>query len=496
MTYTELQNRMQQISDLQATLALLSWDQETYMPSQAASYRSRQVALLSSLVHEKFVAPEVGNALEALRKSDLKEDQKINIQRLTEDYEKEVKLSSDFVKKRSENISKAFQAWVQAREKNNWSPFAEALKPLVDLKREEAEIRGYEHHPYDALLDLYDPGSNMAYLDPLLSDLKEGLLEITQTLEPRYSEDYSFMSAFVPANVQWEWGMKLLKDIGYDFERGRQDKSHHPFTITLSPGDIRITTRIDERDFSNMLWSTIHEGGHALYEQGLPKESHFGMPMGEAAGLSVHESQSRFWENHIGRSHSFWEAYYPNLQKEYGDVFSNIKLDTFYRAINQVQPNLIRTEADELHYHLHIMIRYEIEKELIKGSLEVEDIKALWNQKYSDYLGIEVCSDKEGVLQDVHWAHGSFGYFPTYTLGSLMAAQIMQQLESEEGNMHNALRQKEFSIIINWLDKNIWKWGRSFDAQSFCQNITGKELQVSPFLSYSRQKFGAIYHIK
>ncbi len=496
MTYSELQNRMQQISDLQAALALLSWDQETYMPSQAASYRSRQIALLSSLAHEQFVAPEVGEALQVLRKEDLDEDQKVNIQRLTEDYEKEVKLSAEFVKKRSENISKTFQAWVQSREKNDWSAFAEALKPLVELKREEAEIRGYDHHPYDALLDLYDPGSNMAYIDPLFSELKDGLLDITKNLEPKYSEDYSFLSAFVPAEVQWEWGMNILKDMGYDFERGRQDKSHHPFTITLSPCDVRITTRIDERDFSNMLWSSIHEGGHALYEQGLPKELHFGMPMSEAAGLSVHESQSRFWENHIGRSYSFWEAYYPSLQKKYGGEFSNIQLDTFYRAINQVQPNLVRTEADELHYHLHIMIRYEIEKELIKGTIEVDDIKNLWNQKYSDYLGLEVPSDKEGVLQDVHWAHGSFGYFPTYTLGSLMAAQIMQQLESEHSNISMALRQKEFSVIRDWLEQNIWKWGRSFDLHSLCQRMTGKELEVSPFLSYSRQKFGAIYHIK
>jgi carboxypeptidase Taq len=494
--YQDFKEHLETIADLQGAAALMHWDQEVYMPPKGAKYRSRHLATLTGLIHDRFTDSKFGKLLEKLQAEDMDKDAAINVERTFEDYQKEIKLDTEFVKKRSRLISASYQQWVKSRVDNDWKIFQEALKPLVDLKREECERRGYEHHPYEALFDLYEPGMSLKKLDSVFEELKKGILPLVEKLNNANAEiNTSFLKQRIPENKQWDFGVFILKEMGYDFDAGRQDKSPHPFTITFAPDDIRITTRVKENEFSNMLWSSIHEGGHALYEQGLPKEEFYGLPLSEAASLSIHESQSRFWENHIGRSYEFWSTYYPELRKRVPKVFQNVSLEEYYHGINTIQPNKIRTEADELHYHLHIIIRYEIERALIAGDIEVQNLRETWNQKYRDYLGVSIENDKEGILQDVHWSHGSFGYFPTYTLGSLYAAQFFAKTKSDIPQIEDELKSDEMQKVLNWLRKTIHFKGRRYKAEELCKRVSGESLTVEPFLEYVDEKFSNIYGI-
>jgi carboxypeptidase Taq len=495
-TYDQLHERMKELQYLQSAIATLQWDQEVYMPSQAVTFRSQQLAQLSSWAHERFVAPEMGQLLNHLAKQDLDDNQRINVLRSQEDYEKEIKLSSPFVKKRSAAISTAYSSWVKAREEGKASIFLKDFEPLLDIKREEAELRGYEEHPYNALFDLFEPGMTVADLDRLFGTFKQQVGPIKERVLQLQEDHTDSLHSRVPEETQWAFGLEVLEQMGFSFERGRQDKSHHPFTISLAPNDIRVTTRVDENDFSNMLWSCIHEGGHALYEQGLPKNKYLALPLSEAASLSIHESQARLWENQIGRSIPFWKFLFPKLVKSYSPAFKGTSLPQFLKAINYIQPNTIRTEADELHYHQHIIIRYEIEKQLMSGKLEIEDVEEYWNQAYYEELNIEVKHPKEGVLQDVHWAHGGIGYFPTYTIGSFYAAQFHQQMSREIGNLDNDIENGNFSEVLLWLQSNIYKHGRRYKSPELCQNICDQPLSARPFLKSFEDKIEKIYQLK
>ena len=286
--------------------------------------------------------------------------------------------------------------------------------------------------------------------------------------------------------------MQLLKQMGFDFESGRQDISEHPFTTSFSPQDVRITTRIDEADFNNMTWSTIHELGHALYEQGLPA-SEYGLPLGEACSLSIHESQSRLWENQVGRSLAFWQFHYPSLQQEFPDQFGGVPVEKFYAAINQVEPSLIRTEADEVTYHFHVMIRYELEKKLIEGAISVHDIPAFWNEQYEQYLGVKSADDKKGCLQDVHWSHGSFGYFPTYSLGSFYAAQFFDQAMKDVPSLRDDLAEGRYPSLLAWLRQKIHVNGRFYTSEELCEQVCGQPLDIKHFMQYLLDKYRKIY---
>jgi carboxypeptidase Taq len=487
--YQEYVQKMRRIADIQHAVAVLHWDKEVNLPTGASAFRSQQIATLSSLAHGLFVDESTGQLLERLSAvKSLDDDQKRNVELTQRDYRKEVTLPIEFVERVAMAQSEAFTAWIRGREENDFSVFAPALADLVDLKREEAELRGNANEPYDALLDIYEPGLTGAEVDKLFDAARAGILPMINEIRSRPDPDTAFLKAFYQKDRQWQFGLDILKQIGYSFAHGRQDISVHPFTISFSPQDVRVTTRVDEHDFSNMLWSCIHEGGHALYEQGLPV-TQYGLPLGSPASLAIHESQSRLWENQIGRSHDFWKFQLPKLQEVFQDNLKDVTLDAFHAAINHISPNLIRTEADELHYHLHVMIRFEIERDLMNGKIEVDGLRTIWNQKYKDYLQVEVPDDKSGILQDVHWSHGGFGYFPTYSMGSFYAAQFFEKAVEDIPSLPESISEGRYVGLHEWLKENVYKHGRRYDPEDLCQKITGSPPVISCFLKYTSDKY-------
>lgn len=484
---------MQRIADVNAASAMLQWDQETYLPQGGARFRGQQLSTLSELAHELFSDAALGDLLQELSlQTDLSPQQKRNVERTQEDYRKNKKFTSAFVRKLSEQVNKTFHAWVEARKQNRFAVYENDLAALIELKREEAEILGYTQHRYDALLNEYEKGATVNLIDKTFATLLPSLKELFDQIKARQQVDDAFLRRHFPAGEQWDWGLYLLQELHFDFNKGRQDKSEHPFSTSFSPEDVRITTRIDENDFGNMTWSCIHEVGHALYEQGLPVDQ-YGLPLGEACSYSIHESQSRLWENNVGRSQAFWQKHYPALQQRFPSQFAGVLLGQFYKGINKVQPSLIRTEADEISYHFHVFIRYELEKRLLDGSLAAADIPAFWNEAYKTYLGVEVPDDKQGCLQDVHWSHGSFGYFPTYSLGSFYAAQFFARAEEDLPALQTKIAAGDTRPLLDWLRTNVHQKGRFFTSEELCREITGEGLNGSHFLRYAEKKYAEIY---
>ncbi|MHB1920826.1 MAG: carboxypeptidase M32, partial [Chitinophagaceae bacterium] len=381
---------------------------------------------------------------------------------------------------------------IRARKENDFTIFQPELARMVELKKEETYILGFSHHPYDALLNEFEKGMTISRLNEIFADLKAGLSPLVRKIVSLPKVEYGFLKEHYSRDQQWTYGLHLLKEIGFDGEAGRQDISEHPFTTSFNHQDVRITTRIDESDLSNMIWGCLHEGGHALYEQGLRGEE-YGLPGGEAASLGIHESQSRLWENGVGRGIYFWQKNYPDLQQLFPENLGKVSLEQFYKSINQVKPSLVRTEADELTYHFHVMIRYEIEKELISGTISTEDLREVWKERYADHLGLQVEGDKTGILQDIHWSHGSFGYFPTYSLGSLYAAQFFEKASQDLGQLQVQLANGENGDLLHWLRKNIHSKGRWLTSEELCHNITGQGLQCSFFLEAANRKYGELY---
>jgi carboxypeptidase Taq len=392
----------------------------------------------------------------------------------------------------SETVNQSYHAWAKARKENSFDHFEQPLNELISLKKQEADMLGYEQHPYNALMNDYDKGLTVSKVDSLFNELKTPLLNLLDLLKNKISVDHSFLLQEFNKDEQWKFGLEILKRIGFDFEAGRQDISLHPFTTNFSSRDVRVTTRIDEHDFGNMTWSCLHEGGHALYEQGLPADQ-YGLPLGEYCSLSIHESQSRLWENCIGRGLPFWQYNFKLLTNAFPNQFKNINIDKFYKGINRVSPSLIRTEADELTYHFHVMIRYEIEKMLIEGSLLTKDIPACWNEMYQKYLGVKVPDDNRGCLQDIHWSHGSFGYFATYSLGSLYAAQLYSTIEKQHPTIPADLSKGKMNTIQEWLKKEIYCNGRFYSSEDLCKKATGETLHSEYFIEYATKKFSEIY---
>jgi carboxypeptidase Taq len=493
--YTEYTALLQKAADINYAAAVLSWDQEVYMPVKGAAHRGRQLATLASQAHEILTGEKYGHLLQELSQTDdLTGTELCNVQRSIEDFEKNKKLSSEFVEELSNQTSLSFNAWVEARQKNEFALFAPQLAKMVGLKKAQAEMYGYEAHPYDALLDDYEKGATVAMLNTVFAGIKEQLPLLLAKIKaaPQVSND-CFHHHF-PKQQQWDFSLDVLAGMGFDFAAGRQDYSEHPFTTSFSPADVRITTRADENNFASMLWSCIHEGGHALYEQGLP-ERQYGLPLGAATSLGIHESQSRLWENCIGRGPGFWDHYYPRLQKIFPGQLGAVPMATFYKAANRVAPSLIRTEADEVTYHFHVMIRYEIEQELMNGVLDPKDLRERWAQLYDLYLGVTPEDDKTGVLQDVHWSHGMFGYFPTYTLGSFYAAQFFMQAQKDITGLNDAIARGDMRALLLWLREKIHRHGRRYTSEQLCERITGQKLDPAFFISYAKQKYAGIYGI-
>ena len=490
--YTEYVQRMQKVADVRNAAAVLQWDQETYLPPKGASFRGQQLATLTEIAHEWATATELGHLLTELNgRGDLTDPEKRNVVLSLEDYNKQKKFSPAFVRLLSETSSRAFHTWIQARNANSFSVFENDLDQVIRLKKQEADLAGYEQHPYNALLDQYEKGCTVSLLDRTFDEVRPPLKALLDRIVSHPPIDAGFLHRHYPKQQQWDFGMEVIRQLGFDFEAGRQDLSEHPFTTSFNKFDVRITTRIDENDFGNMLWSCIHETGHALYEQGL-EEKYYGLPLGEYASLSIHESQSRLWENNVGRSLSWWRHWYPILQKYFPGQLVDISLEQFYRGINKAGASLIRTEADEVSYHFHVMIRYELEKSLIDGTLTTADIPAYWNRRYADYLGITVPDDKRGCLQDVHWSHGSFGYFPTYSLGSFYAAQLFIAAANQNGSIKENIDKGDTASLLSWLRQNIHRYGKSLTSEELCQQATGKTLDIKYFLDYLLDKYNKI----
>lgn len=491
--YSDYQTKMQKIADVKYAAAVLQWDQETYLPPKGNAFRGRQLATLSEIAHQQFTTEAMGHLLQDLHAADdLDEKQRRNVQLSLEDYQRNQKLSSQFVRQMSEAVTKAYHAWVKARNDNAFAGFEQPLNELITLKKQEADMLGYEQHPYNALMDEYDKGLTVATVDGVFANLRPQLLTLLDAIKNKPQVDNSFLHQHFDKEAQWTFGIELLKQMGFDFEAGRQDISVHPFTTSFNNQDVRLTTRIDENDFGNMTWSCIHEGGHGLYEQGLPAE-YYGLPLGEYASLSIHESQSRLWENAVGRGLPFWGNNFSLLQKSFPEQCKNLSPEIFYKGINQVKPSLIRTEADELTYHFHVMIRYEIEKLLIEGRIQTKDIPAYWNEHYQKYLGISVPDDRSGCLQDIHWSHGSFGYFATYSLGSLYAAQMYASIEKTHPMVNEEVAAGNTANILNWLRENVHQYGRQYSSELLCKKITGATLNSAFFMAYANKKYTAIY---
>ncbi|MCB0631836.1 MAG: carboxypeptidase M32 [Saprospiraceae bacterium] len=485
---------MRKLADVEYAIGVLSWDKEVNLPLKGARFRSQQVATLAGIAHDLFTDPDLGKLIEELVAdgAELDEAQKRNITLSLRDLKRSRKLDRDFIIRRSQLVSAAYHAWLAARKTNDFSVFADPLAELVAVKREEAEKIGYEHHPYDALLDEFEPGMTSRQLDTLFVEVRERLVDFVRRIREQPEPNDDFLYQTFPKDSQWNYGLALLRKIGYDFDAGRQDISEHPFTINFSPEDVRLTTRVDEHNFATMTWSCLHEAGHGLYEQGLPSEQ-YGLPLGKYLSLGIHESQSRMWENNVGRSLNFWQAQYPELQSVFPEQLGDVPVTDFFRAINKITPSLIRVESDELHYHFHVLIRYELEKALLEGSLEVADLRDAWNEKYLAYLDLEVPDDRRGVLQDIHWAHGSLGYFPTYSLGSFYAAQFYHQATIDIPDLEQSISQGNTKPLLDWLRENIHCHGQFYSANELCEKVTGARLNFSYFMDYATKKYARIY---
>lgn len=493
--YEQYMEKMRQIADVRNACAVLQWDQETYLPPKGALLRGQQIGTLSEISHQLFSSDDLGNLLQKLLETDgLADTEKRNVLRTWDDYQKNKKYTSVFVRQLSEQVNKCFHSWMEARKKNRFAVYEDDLDLLIQLKKEEAELLGYEQHPYNALLDEFEKGCTIKLLDHTFENLLPSLNELYQKIALQPQVDDSFLYQHFPKDQQWKWGMDLIKQLNFDFSAGRQDVSEHPFSISFNAADVRITTRINENDFGSMTWSCLHEAGHALYEQGLP-ENQYGLPLGEACSYSIHESQSRLWENSVGRSKEFCNHYFPQIQAYFPEQFATISANEFYKGINRVQPSLVRTEADEITYHLHVYIRYQLEKKLLEGSLNTKDIPEYWNEQYQKLLLIQVPDDKHGCLQDVHWSHGSFGYFPTYSLGSFYAAQFYAKAERDITGLKSEILNGNMLPLLTWLRKNIHSKGRYFKSEELCKEVTGEDLNVSFFMRYLQEKYTAIYNL-
>ncbi len=485
------------ISILEQSISILSWDMETFMPEEGVKARSEQITLLSELAHRWLVSDITARLLEdaeaEAKGADYFSTEVAMVRVARRAYDKQVKIPEQIVTRMARATTKANSIWVEARAKSDFNAFAPILKELIELNREEAECLGYKEHPYDALLDLFEPDLKTSAVKQLFSEMKVELVPLVREITgSATAPDTAFLRQKFNTAAQEAFGLIVLKDMSYDFKRGRQDRSAHPFTTSFTPYDVRITTRFDENDLLSALFSTIHEGGHALYDQGLPINL-INTPLCQPVSLGVHESQSRLWENIVGRSRSFWKHYLPILKRHFPGQLDGIGLEQFYRAVNSARPDLIRVEADEVTYNLHIFIRFEIEKELIGGTLETKDIPEVWNEKYRQYLGITPPDGARGCLQDIHWAHGAFGYFPTYTIGNLLSAQLFTRALEDHPSIPSEIEQGKLGTLLGWLREKVHRHGSRYTFTELVKEITGGEVQVSPFMSYLSGKFREIY---
>jgi carboxypeptidase Taq len=494
--FNELKEILGEILDLNAVGGLLGWDQQTYMPRGGAEVRGYQMATIGKIAHEKFTSEQVGKLLEELNpvaaELDPDSDERRLLKVTTRLYEKEVKVPTEWVVEFAQVTAAAHEAWGTARAENNFPKFQPFLEKIVELRRRYAEIFAPYDHVYDPLLDDFEPGLKTADVKAIFGALRPQQVELIQAIQQCPQVDNSFLHQPFAEQKQWDFGVQVISKFGFDWNRGRQDKSLHPFTTGFGIDDVRITTRISP-DFLNMaLFGTMHEAGHALYDLG-SDHSYERTPLAGAASLAVHESQSRMWENLVGRSLPFWEHFYPYLQESFPSQLGNVSLEKFYKGINRVEPSLIRVEADEATYNLHIMLRLELEIALMEGTLAVKDLPEAWNSRMQDYLGLTPPDNAQGVLQDIHWSGGMIGYFSTYALGNLISVQLWERIIQEIPDLTEQIRQGKFDALLGWLRQNIHQYGSKYEPQELVQRVTGTKIDPAPYMRYLKDKYGKVY---
>jgi carboxypeptidase Taq len=495
----ELKTRLLEINDLSSASDLLYWDQSTYMPPGGAAARGRQMATLGRLAHEKFIDPTVGHLLDDLQaygESLPYDSDDASLIRVTRrEYEKAVNIPPSLMAAFNEHSAAAYQVWTEARPNNDFAAVQTNLEKSLDFSRQIADcFPGYDHIA-DPLIDMYDEGMKAESVRAVFADLRAQLVPLVQAITSQPLADNSCLHETYSADEQLAFGKAIIKDYGFDFNRGRQDMTHHPFMTKFALGDVRITTRVKENDLNEALFSTLHEAGHAMYELGINMNLD-GTPLAEGTSSGVHESQSRLWENLVGRSRGFWVHYYPKIQETFPAQLGSVEMDTFYRAINRVERSLIRTDADEVTYNLHVMIRFDLELALLEGTLAVKDLPEAWHARYQSDLGLHAPSNVDGVLQDVHWYGGTIGgSFQGYTLGNIMSAAFFNKAVETHPQIPSEIEHGEFETLHNWLRENIYQHGSKFTANELIERVTGGPLKIEPYITYLRTKFSDLYDI-
>lgn len=496
--YSELTRMLRETAVLSACSSALGWDEQTYMPSGGAQFRSEQLGLLAGMAHERATAPRLGELLSELEASgdlgDPDGDVAVNVREARRSYDRATKLPRRLVEELSRTVTLAQQAWMKAREDAEFPVFLPWLEKMIGLKREEAQAIGFGNGvPYDALLDDYEPGVTAQEISSVFGPLRDELVKLVSAIHHSGRRpNTEILTRHFPKTPQIVISEATSKLIGFDFNRGRIDSSAHPFCSGFGPGDCRLTTRYHDHHFSSAFFGVLHESGHGIYEQGLSAES-FGLGIGQADSLGIHESQSRMWENFVGRSRAFWTYLYPTVQQAFPVALGQTSLDEFYFAINDVRPSLIRVEADEVTYNLHIMLRFELEQLLISGDLKPADVPGVWNEKFTRYFELTVPNDSQGCLQDIHWSAGLLGYFPTYALGNMYAAQFFDAARRDLGDLDQAFAQGQYRPLKEWLNEKIHRHGKRYPARKLVQIVTGQPLSHTPLIAHLQKKYGELY---
>lgn len=495
--YKQLTAHARETGLLSSTIGLLQWDEETYLPPAGGEYRADQVAYVAGLIHKRQTDPRIGEWLDELadhpETGDPHCELGANVRWMRREFDKKTKLPQTLVEELSRTSSLGQQAWKEARTADDYSIFQPLMEKTIQLKQQEAEAIGYEDSPYDALLDDYEPGETTANVARVLGELREQLAPLVEKIAASDRKPpEEILTRNFPVDVQRTFGSAAAEAIGFDFDAGRLDVTAHPFCGGAGPRDVRLTTRYDAHEFNGGFFGILHEAGHGIYEQGLQTDQ-YGLPTGEAISLGIHESQSRMWENLVGRSRAFWQHFYKPAQQAFPEALGEVSQDEFFFAVNSSHPSLIRVEADEATYNLHIIIRFELEQALLGGDVTVADLPGAWDEKYQQYLGIKAPSAADGVLQDVHWSAGLMGYFPTYALGNLYASQFFDHAKGELRDLEEQFAAGKFNPLRDWLRLNIHRHGRRYGASELVQHVTGKPLSHEPLMNHLNSKYGELY---
>ncbi|MDH5505728.1 MAG: carboxypeptidase M32 [Anaerolineae bacterium] len=495
---SELKSILATVDDLGRTSAVLGWDQQAFMPPGGAPTRGNLLATIGRISHEMFTSERVGKLLEDLSAASADLDPDSDDARLVKvtqrQYEKSTKVPSEMVAEQAELSAVGGQAWQEARAKADFAHFEPHLVKIVDWNRRYAALFAPYEHIYDTVLDNYEPGMTTADVQQIFNTIRPQQVALIAAIADKPQVEDAFLHMNYDEQKQWDFGVEVISQYGYDWNTGRQDKVTHPFMTSFGYGDVRITTRVSDNFFNSHLFATMHEAGHALYEQGFP-EKFARSPLLNGASLAVHESQSRMWENLVGRSRQFWTHFYPRLKESFPSQLGNVNVDTFYKGINKVAPSFIRVEADEATYNLHIMLRMEIEIALLEGSLEVKDLPDAWNTRMEEYLGITPPDDALGVLQDVHWSMGLLGYFSTYALGNLVSAQLWEKILEDIPDLYAQIEQAKFAPLLGWLREKVHVHGAKFEPQELVESVTGSKIDGGAYIKYLEKKFGDIYEL-